>query len=264
MPLLYTRFYCADRPLVSLTNAPFMRSFVNLSKIRPTIAQSHKKQTIQSIEQEMKQVKANKGKQTSEQKSIPKIDLTFFKTSKPIVLADNGMFFTGEPLNLSKKYIRSLLYANLGLLFWLHLAFWYVWSYDLLLPALYTICLSSFIILLKLGCHVISKLTLLPNYRLRFDRFGYFMTESMKNSVEFDLKDIRSVTFSNKMGWLFFTPLCRKPYSIPLIILELRTVCEKREYLNALVTYFQQQSEIKSTQTPRKHPSVSDTENAKK
>lgn len=164
---------------------------------------------------------------------------------------DYKMFYTSKPkvieFNQSTKLLKSAQIAVYGLLGYTMYAMAVFWDFnDTLLPMMCIgqICLS--LLMRNIIKSQIQKLTLLPKYRLRFDRYSWFnfgKKSVFGNSVEFDLKDIENITVG-RYGYSFNTPLSSSTswnmFSFPLF-LWINKKDQQNEVLNGLVKFYERE-----------------------
>ena len=96
-------------------------------------------------------------------------------TKRPIILGEST----------AKKMLYSVQFVAVGLFAYSIYAVFMFWNInDMLLPAIIVVNLGVLLLVRSIVFAQCSSVTLLPSYRIRFDRFSWFARIKPKNGVE--------------------------------------------------------------------------------
>merc|ERR1719461_1735504 len=114
------------------------------------------------------------------------------------------------------------------------------WSVnDMLLPSIIAVNIGVLLLVRSIVFAQASSVTLLPSYRLRFDRYSWFARTKLKNGVEYDFHEIESVA-RGRYGYSFNTPYSKRRFSLPLHLWCLRgESLQEQEIMDGLCTMFE-------------------------
>ena len=166
-----------------------------------------------------------------------KMSEQLFYTAKPIILGESA----------GKKVIQSMQIVGLGLFLYSNYALVLYWNpnrTDMMLTSIFAINMISLLIVRQFGFSNLSRVTLLPKYRLRFDKYSWFAREKASNSVEYDFQQIGNVT-KHKYGYAFITP--ESKFNFPLFLWidkrpnKLYSTENGLQTLDGLVKFYQRQ-----------------------
>eukprot|EP01083_Nonionella_stella_P045071 121165_1 len=174
-----------------------------------------------------------------------------FMTKEPIVLGEST----------AKRMLYSVSFVTVGLFAYSIYALCMYWNInDLLLPAIITVNIGLLLLVRSIVFAQVSSVTLLPSYRLRFDRFGWFGRMKPRNGVEFDFHEIESISHG-RYGYWFNTPFSKRRLSFPLHLWSVKTeTLKEQEIMNALVKLFEKKkNEFRWTRLNEERKSVDKT-----
>ena len=125
-------------------------------------------------------------------------------TKEPIVIGEST----------AKRMLYSLQFVAVGLFAYSIYALAMFWNIDdMLLPAIIVVNVGVVLLVRSIVFRQCSKVTLLPSYKLRFDRYSWFARVNPKNGVEVTIFAFRNLhsfpggNFQNLMVYNDLSPL---------------------------------------------------------
>mmetsp|Transcript_62636 Transcript_62636/g.99503 ORF Transcript_62636/g.99503 Transcript_62636/m.99503 type:complete len:244 (+) Transcript_62636:56-787(+) len=129
-----------------------------------------------------------------------------FATNKPILLGEST----------AKRMLYSIQFVTVGLFAYSIYALAMFWNInDMLLPGIILLNVGLLLLVRSIVFAQVASVTLLPSYRLRFERFSWFARVNPKNGVEYDFHEISSISHG-RYGYWFNTPYSKRMLSFPL------------------------------------------------
>ena len=114
-----------------------------------------------------------------------------FMTKDPIVIGEST----------AKRMLYSLQFVAVGLFAYSIYALFMFWNIDdMLLPVIIMVNVGVVLLVRSIVFAQTAKVTLLPSYKLRFDRFSWFARVNPKNGVEVKLGNFQNLT-AMEIAW---------------------------------------------------------------
>eukprot|EP01084_Bolivina_argentea_P008309 15570_1 len=153
-----------------------------------------------------------------------------FTTKEPIILGEST----------AKRMLYSVQFVAVGLFSYSMYAMLMYWDMnDILLPTLIVVNIGVLLLVRSIVFCQISTVTLLPKYRLRFDRYSWFARVKRKYGIEFDFHEIESIK-RGRYGYVFNTPYSKRKFSLPLHLWCIKAeTLKEQEIMDGLCNLFE-------------------------